>query len=47
MLIKSRRLTWEGLVARMKKGRSALNIITGKPTERNRYEGLCVDGSTV
>ena len=31
-LIKSRRLVWAGLVARMKEGRSAFKILTGKPT---------------
>ena len=31
-VIKYRRLTWAGYVARMEEGRSALKIITGKPT---------------
>ena len=31
-MIKSRRLRWAGHVARMGKGRSALKIVTGKPT---------------
>ena len=31
-MIKSRRLRWAGHVARMEKGRSAFNILTGKPT---------------
>ena len=30
--IKSRRLRWAGHVARMKEGRSAFKILTGKPT---------------
>ena len=30
-LIKSRRLTWAGHVARMGEGRSAFKILTGKP----------------
>ena len=30
--IKSRRLRWAGHLARMKKGRSALKILTRKPT---------------
>ena len=30
--IKSRRLRWAGHVARMEEGRSALDILTGKPT---------------
>ena len=31
-VIKSRRLRWAGHVARMDEGRSALKILTGKPT---------------
>ena len=31
-VIKSRRLRWAGHVARMEEGRSALKIVTGKPT---------------
>ena len=31
-VIKSRRLRWAEHVARMKKGRSAFKILTGKPT---------------
>ena len=31
-VIKSRRLKWAGQVVRMEEGRSALNILTGKPT---------------
>ena len=31
-VIKSRRLTWAGHVARMEEGRSAFRILTGKPT---------------
>ena len=30
--IKSRRLRWEGHVARMEEGKSAFKILTGKPT---------------
>ena len=30
--IKSRRLRWAGHLARMEEGRSALKILTGKPT---------------
>ena len=37
--IKSRRLRWTDHVARMKEGRSAFNILTGKPTG-NRLLGL-------
>ena len=31
-VIKSRRLSWAGHVARMEESRSALKILTGKPT---------------
>ena len=31
-VIKSKRLRWEGHVARMEEGRSAFKILTGKPT---------------
>ena len=31
-VIKSRRLKWAGLIARMEEGRSAFKILTGKPT---------------
>jgi len=31
-VIKSRRLRWAGHLARMKEGRSALKMLTGKPT---------------
>ena len=31
-VIKTRRLRWEGHVARMEEGRSAFKILTGKPT---------------
>ena len=31
-MIRSRRLRWEGHVARMEEGRSAFKILTGKPT---------------
>ena len=33
-VIKSRRLRWEGHVARTEEGRSAFKILTGKPTGR-------------
>jgi hypothetical protein len=46
-VIKSRRLRWEGHVARMEEGRSAFKILTGKPTRRSPYEGLGVDGKTI
>ena len=45
-LIKSRRLRWAGLIARMEEGRSAFKILTGKPTgnrplrkPRRRWDG--------
>ena len=31
-VIKSRKLRWAGLVARMKEARSTFKIVTGKPT---------------
>ena len=34
-VIKSRRLRWAGHVARMEEGRSAINILTGKPTGKS------------
>ena len=33
-VIKSRRLRWADYVARMEEGRSAFNILTGKPTRK-------------
>jgi hypothetical protein len=44
-MIKSRR--WAMHVARMKEGRAALKMLTGKPTERNLYEGLGVDEGAI
>ena len=46
-VIKSRRLRWEGHAARMKGGRSAFKILTGKLTERDLWGGLGVDGRTI
>ena len=46
-VIKSRRLRWAGHVARMEEGSSALKILTGKPTERDLWGGLGVDGRTI
>ena len=37
-VIKSRRLRWAGHVARMKEGRSAFKILTGKPTGKRHLE---------
>ena len=37
-MIKSRRLIWAGQVARMEEGRSALKILTGKPTAKRPSE---------
>ena len=37
-VIKSRRLSWAGHVARMEEGRSAFKILTGKPAGK-RYLG--------
>ena len=36
-VIKSRRLRWAGHVARMEEGRSAFNILTGKPTGKRPF----------
>ena len=36
-MIKSRRLRWTGHVARMEEGRSALKILTGKPTGKRLF----------
>ena len=36
--IKSRRLRWEGHVARMEEDRGAFKIVIGTPTERPRWE---------
>ena len=46
-VIKSRRLTWAGHVARMEGGRSSFSILTGTLQEINFYEGLNVDGRTI
>ena len=45
-VIKSRRLRWAGHVVRMEEGRSALKILTGKPTGKRPLGGLGVDGRT-
>ena len=34
-MMKSRRSKWTGHIARMKKGRSALKMLTSKPTRKN------------
>ena len=39
MVTKSRRLRWEGYVARMEEGRSAFKILTGAPTGK-RHLGI-------
>ena len=36
-VIRSRRLRWAGLVARMEDGRSAFKILTGKPTGKRPF----------
>ena len=46
-VIKSRRLTWVGHVARMEEDRSAFTILTGKPTGNRPCGGLGVDGRTI
>ena len=45
-VIKSRALRWTGHVARMEEGRSALKILTGKPTGKTPL-GLGVDGRKI
>ena len=39
-VIKSRRFRWVGHIARMEEGRSAFNILTGKPTGKRTLGGL-------
>ena len=39
-------MRWAGHVARMKEGRSAFKILTGKPTAKGGL-GLGVDGRTI
>ena len=39
-VIKSRRLTWAGHVARMEEGRSAFKILTSTPTGKRTHTGL-------
>jgi hypothetical protein len=46
-VIKSRRLRWAGHVARIEEGRSVFKISTGKPTGKNLWGGLGVDGRTI
>jgi hypothetical protein len=43
-MIKSRRMKWAGLVARMGEKRNAYRLLTGKPRERDRYEDQDVGG---
>ena len=40
-------MRWAGHVARMEKGTSALKILTGKPTKRDLWGGLGIDGRTI
>ena len=42
-MIKSRRLRWAGHVARMKEGRSAFKILTGKPTGKRPLGRIRMD----
>ena len=45
-IIKSKRLKWAGHVARMKGGRSAYNILTGKPIGKRplgRVDNIRID----
>ena len=45
--IKFRRLTWAGHVARLEEGRTALKILTGKPTRKRPLGKLGIDGRTI
>ena len=47
VLIKPRRLKWARRAARMEEGRSALNILIGKPTGWRFHEGIGVNGRIV
>jgi hypothetical protein len=47
LYIKSRILRWAWHVARMEEGRSAFKFVTSKPTERDLWAGLGVDGRTI
>jgi hypothetical protein len=46
-VIKSRRLRWTSLVARMKEGRCYLKILTGNPTAKRLQEGRGVEGRRI
>ena len=39
MVVKSKRMRWGGDIARKGEGRSAFNILTGKPTTGKRHLG--------
>ena len=43
-MIKSRRLRWEGHVARMEEGKNALKMLTGENTGKTPLGRLVVDG---
>jgi len=46
-VIKSTRLRWAGHVARMEGGRSAFTILTVKPTGKDIWGDLGIDGRTL
>ena len=46
-VVKCRRLRWVGHVPRVEEGRSALKIVTGKPTRRDLWGGLGFDRRTI
>ena len=46
-VIKYGRLRWAGHVARMEESRSAFKILTGKPTRKDIWGGLGVDGRRI
>jgi hypothetical protein len=42
--MKSMRMRWVGYAARMEMIINAFTILVGKPTGRDHFENLCVDG---
>jgi hypothetical protein len=46
-MIKSRRMRWEGHVARMEERRNAYRILVGNPEGRNQWENQDIGGWTI
>jgi hypothetical protein len=44
-VIKSRRMSWTGHVARMGERRGVYRVLFGRPEGKNQWEDLDVDGS--